>query len=647
VTTPDTRPLRLCLTCQAAIPVGSLACPECGADAPTEVGAEERLRPLWVRVGPLEARSVTVQRALGEGFKARRLLGAGGFGEVWEAFDVRLQRSVAVKVLRPELADSPSFRERFAHEARAVAKLRHPGIVPIYHVGEGEGLVYFIMPLLEGKTLRAALEEEGPLDPEEAIRLLAEAALALREAHQRGIVHRDLKPENVMLEGPERRLVLMDFGIAQSEDIGQGDTSAGLVLGSPEYMSPEQAKGTRLDSRSDIYSLGVVGYRMLAGRLPFEGETAREVLAHHILTPPEPLASVAPVPQALADAVMRCLAKQPEDRWQTADELLVTLGVDPQPTQTSLRRSSGLTRAGLRVAWRPRVRRLVFAGVAGLIVLALVAWAGARVSRLRRWERMAVAVTTRYHAVTDSLRALTDAFRAGSLTGAQAVQAQQAAQASADAAIDSAYGPILDDLSGWPEALRSGVEDALQNTIAATLVSDSLGPQASGTLGCVLEHGAASLTLRDRAAAENCWWSVTDASPILAPVEYAFDVRVIPGAAAADGFGLAWCAASAECRVLFFWLHNRAEWATYRPGAGLSDRITSAAHPPQAGGHRLRVRVERDRWRVWLDDAVVFDRSSSADAARLARASDLRLVVQNSALELRGPGSPQVVGVRP
>ena len=648
-----TTPLRHCTACAAAIPSGALACPQCGADAPTEI-ALDAAPPSGARAtNALEANRAALQHALGAAFEVRRLVGRGGFGEVWEVYDTRLARAVAVKVLRPELAASAAFRERFRREARAVAQLRHPGIVPIYHVGEAQGLVYFIMPLVEGVTLKAALEQEGRLSAGEAIRILAEASGALREAHRRGIVHRDLKPENFMLEGSERHVVLMDFGIAQFEDPDRELTGVGLVLGSPEYMSPEQATGTRqLDGRSDIYSLGMVGYRMLAGKLPFASASAREALAHHVHTSPEPLANFAAVPQGLSDAVMRCLAKQPGERWQSADELLAALGPNaPRELAVAAVASPpvGVPAATqARASSHTRRRRVAVLGVPlTLLVLGAGGWLALRWRDLRGWERTAVAVTVAYRQATDSLRVLAAAFRRGAVSGAEYLAAQEALQSTVDQRIAATFGPILDDLSRWPDALRRDVEDVLRETVAATLPGGALALQASGAAGCVMERGPNVVALQDSASGSNCWWSVASAPPVGEPVEYVLAFRVPSKPAADAGIGLAWCRTATECRVIFLWSRGRVEWAAYRPGGGLSHRQLGARLPPLVGLHHLRVRIEEARARVWLDDAVVLEHAGRNEARLLTEAGVLRVVAQNAAIELVGPGALRVVGSRP
>jgi predicted Ser/Thr protein kinase len=663
-----TTPPRPCTVCNNPVPGGDLFCPACGADAPTEIAPGPDAAAAAAAAAGWDELQAELQQALGSAFEVRRRLGRGGFGEVWEAYDVRLGRSVAVKVLRPELATSSAFRRRFHREARAVARMRHAGIVPIYHIGETQGLMYFIMPLVEGVTLKTALDQEGRLRADEATRILAEASEALREAHRRGIVHRDLKPENVMLEGPERRVLLMDFGIAQSEDVDKELTGGGLVLGSPEYMSPEQATGTRqLDGRSDIYSLGVMGYRMLAGRLPFVAPTAREILTQHVLTPPEPLANCAPVPPRLSEAVMRCLAKQPDERWQSVDELLAALlGDVPLRDSPTLVASPPL---GVNAAAPPSVpaprparRRWKLALGIPLAAAAVVAvgWLVMRGNEARRreaaaaavassYEAAAIAVVTSYEETADSLRAMADRFRQGTMTGAQYRAAELSLHQAVEARIEAGYGPRLNDLAAWPAALREHVGTALHATWAATLPSAVLGLQASGTRGCAMQGRDSGVELRDGASGTNCWWSAVPGpavSTYAAPVEYLLTFQASSARAADAGLGLAWCGKAGRCRVLWVWLDGRVEWATHEPGDGLRALQLGQRLRVASGTHRLRVRFEGGGLRFWMDGRPALARAAGEGAAMLRQPDDLRVVVQNTAITLAGPEALTVVGMR-
>jgi predicted Ser/Thr protein kinase len=269
--------------------------------------------------GPPDALRAALETALGAQYTVVGLLGRGGMGAVYLARERLLERLVAIKVLPSERSDDES-RERFLREARTAAQLSHPNIVPLLSFGEMGEMLFYIMRYVDGESLEARLRRDGRLPAHDARRILAEIADALGEAHRLGIVHRDIKPDNVMLEKGTGRAMLTDFGIARQLGGAQTLTGTGLILGSPQYMSPEQASGDRsVDARSDIYSLGILGYRMLSGRLPFEGQSVRELLARQITDTPVAIATYAPdTPLDLADALMRCLEKDPDRRWNDA-----------------------------------------------------------------------------------------------------------------------------------------------------------------------------------------------------------------------------------------------------------------------------------------------------------------------------------------
>jgi len=253
------------------------------------------------------------QGAVAGRYSLERELGRGGMGVVYLAREVRLDRSVAIKLLPPSKASDPKLRERFLREARTAAKLSHPNIIPIHAVEEIGGFVFFAMAYVEGETLTERVRRRGPLAPSEASRVLRDVAWALAYAHGQGVIHRDVKPDNILLENSGRVLVA-DFGIA-SIVAGASGLSTGEVVGTPEFMSPEQALGEAVDGRSDLYSLGIVGYFAFSGTLPFEAEKATEVLAKQVTEPVPLLGTVAPlVPRRLAQAIDRCLAKDREER---------------------------------------------------------------------------------------------------------------------------------------------------------------------------------------------------------------------------------------------------------------------------------------------------------------------------------------------
>ncbi len=256
-----------------------------------------------------------LQTALGEHYRVTRSLGAGGMATVFLAEERHPARLVAIKVLRPDLAHAVGS-ERFLREVDTVATLAHPHILPIHTAGEADGLLYYVMPYVEGESLRDVLERDTQLDLDKALQIVRNVADALQHAHDHGVIHRDVKPENILLQSGHA--VVADFGIARAVRAAAGErlTETGIALGTPTYMSPEQAGGEEVDARSDVYSLGCLVYEMLAGVPPFVGPTARVVLARHAIDPVPPLTSARPgLPAHIPAAVERALAKVPADRW--------------------------------------------------------------------------------------------------------------------------------------------------------------------------------------------------------------------------------------------------------------------------------------------------------------------------------------------
>ena len=274
-----------------------------------------------------DAEFIAFQQAVAGRYSLERELGRGGMGIVYLAREVRLARPVAIKVLPRALAASrPELRERFVNEAQMAARLSHPNIVPIHHVDEVDDFVFFVMTYIEGGTLGEKLRARGALPASEAAGILREIAWALAYAHLRGIVHRDVKPDNILLDAVSHRALVTDFGIAGLTD-SPSIADAGYIRGTVHYLSPEQACGEPADARSDIYSLGVVGYYALTGRVPFDGPNATDVMAAHISRVLEPIARVAPaVPRRLAATVEKCLEKLPQNRWQTAEAFAEAVG---------------------------------------------------------------------------------------------------------------------------------------------------------------------------------------------------------------------------------------------------------------------------------------------------------------------------------
>ena len=266
---------------------------------------------------------MTSEQLLGS-YRLISRLGAGGMGEVWRAEDTRLLRPVAIKILSERIANDPEWKARFLREARTVAQMNHPNIATIYSI-EQEGETLFIaMELVEGESL-ATILARGPVPPRETVRIICDVAEALLEAHEKGIEHRDVKPDNIIVA--KRSVKVLDFGIAKQTNPGSIDsqtlTQGGMIVGTPFYMSPEQALGKQVDSRSDIFSLGVVMYEMLAGRRPFDGDSVTETMMNIIMNEPPDLASISPaLPRGLADVVRRTLQKKPEARYESAGEMI-------------------------------------------------------------------------------------------------------------------------------------------------------------------------------------------------------------------------------------------------------------------------------------------------------------------------------------
>ncbi len=254
--------------------------------------------------------------------------GAGGMSEVWKAEDETLKRTVAVKVILGPVAQDPTFRERFLREARLVAGLEHPNVLPVYDYGsaavDGEEVSYLVMPLVAGGSLKGRVA--GPIPPPLAVAWLAAIASALDHAHGKGILHRDIKPANVLMDSQGRPL-LADFGLARSTDATSGLTATGTVMGTPLYMAPEQATGGALDGRADEYALAVVAFELLAGRVPFLADSPLAVLHQQVTAPPPPLSTVLPGSPAGADAVLaKALAKKPEERFSSCGAFVRALG---------------------------------------------------------------------------------------------------------------------------------------------------------------------------------------------------------------------------------------------------------------------------------------------------------------------------------
>ncbi len=310
-----------CFRCHTPIPENSRFCLSCGADVsggdgPTSTSSsdvvQERLR-----------------RVLEGKYRIERLLGKGGMGAVFLAHDLTLERAVAIKVLLPpDVAQDEQLVRRFQQEAKTAAKLDHPNIIPIYRVESEGGLNYFVMKYISGSSLEDVLEKHQPLSVPDIQRILWEAACALGHAHQRGVVHRDVKPANIMFDH-EGRVMLTDFGISKALQAATGFTATGMIIGTPHYMAPEQGKGAPVDGRADQYSLGVVGYRMITGELPFGGDSVHTIIYKHIYEEPPLVNTKRPgTPGSLSAAIARSLSKEPELRFPSMEDFAT--GVWPE-----------------------------------------------------------------------------------------------------------------------------------------------------------------------------------------------------------------------------------------------------------------------------------------------------------------------------
>ncbi len=312
-------------------------------------------------------------RALADRYHVEAEIGHGGMATVFRARDLKHDRLVAIKVLRPEIAQALGA-DRFLHEINIAAQLQSPHILPLLDSGEVDGLLYYVMPLVQGESLRDLLARDGALPPSRTMRLLREIVDGLAHAHRHGLVHRDIKPDNVMLA--EQHAMLMDFGVAKAltDASAYHDlTSVNISLGTPAYMAPEQAAADpSIDHRADIYAVGVTAYEMLTGAAPFKG-TPQAVVAAHISTPPAPLG--AGIPPTVAAIVMKCLAKRPDQRYQSAEELLLAI--------ESLATPSGVVIGG-EVPPATRRRRLLL-GALGVVAVGVMGFVGVRGLQRHRW----------------------------------------------------------------------------------------------------------------------------------------------------------------------------------------------------------------------------------------------------------------------
>jgi tetratricopeptide (TPR) repeat protein/TolB-like protein len=443
----------------------------------------------------MAALQATLQHALGSTYRIERELGGGGMSHVFLAEETALGRKVVIKLLPPEAASGVS-EERFRREVQLAAQLQHPNVVPLLAAGAAGGLLYFVMPFIEGESLRARLARETELPLGEAVQLLREICDALAFAHERGIVHRDIKPDNVMLS--HGHAVVTDFGVAKALDRARGGASAtgdgtggastpapsaealtpyGIALGTPAYMAPEQAAGdANVDHRADIYALGILAYEMIAGATPFQGKTAQALISAHFVDIPVPLATERPtVPPALEALVMRCLEKRPADRWQQAREMVPRLDEIAAELRTGASTSGRVPAGAVGAApstarvWSPTTIGALFI-VAALALLAAV-WGIVTLAGLPDWVVVGAAVL------------LAIGFPVMTLT-ARREQARSVASAAGLAVPSAGAQGMFGRLLSWRGALTGGglAFGGLAAVTAAFLALRALGVGGFATL---------------------------------------------------------------------------------------------------------------------------------------------------------------------
>jgi serine/threonine protein kinase len=379
-----------CLKCHTPLPDGSKFCYACGADVTGggTLGASAAIEGLMQRL----------QRLVEGKYRVDRMVGKGGMGAVFLAHDLTLEREVAIKVLPPDISMDEQIVKRFQQEAKTAAKLDHTNIIPIYRVESEGGLNYFVMKYIAGTSLEEVLDQKQQLTIDYIQRVLWEAACALGHAHQRGVVHRDVKPANIMFDH-DGRVMLTDFGISKALQAASGFTGTGMIIGTPHYMAPEQAKGGTVDGRADQYSLGVVGYRMITGELPYTGDSVHTILYKHIFEEmPRISTKRSQVPEFLSLAIARALSKEPVQRFGTMEEFATAVWPEQPvavpkaggttksprrpppparkvmadaPTEVTTAPTTPIPRAGLKLGTEKKKRSSVGMVVGALVVVAV------------------------------------------------------------------------------------------------------------------------------------------------------------------------------------------------------------------------------------------------------------------------------------
>ena len=311
----------LCTACKTPVPLSARQCPSCG----TATDPDDRTGVLETPIQPLDTAEGIMQpgSSFGARYRIESLLGEGGMGSVYKAYDSELGRTVALKLVKPELATSPQIMQRFKQELLLASKITHKNILRIHDLGDVDGIKFISMVFVEGADLFSLIEESGGLPLDRALKFAKQLCAALEAAHDEGVVHRDLKPQNILIDKADN-LYVSDFGLAKSlaPDLA-AMTRVGQVLGTPRYMSPEQVEAKEVDHRSDLYSLGLIFYEMFTATLPFRGESTLQLMYKHVNeAPPDPRTCGRTCRAYIANVILKCLQKDPANRYQSAREIL-------------------------------------------------------------------------------------------------------------------------------------------------------------------------------------------------------------------------------------------------------------------------------------------------------------------------------------